>query len=50
MHVFESVKPRCLCVSVSVSTILFMSNGGCYGGFAFRENTIDNVLPGLNFL
>ena len=47
MHVFESVKPRCLCVSVSVSTILFMSNGGCCGGFAFREKIIDNVLPVL---
>ena len=47
MHVFESVNPRCLCVSVSVSTILFMSNGGCCGGFAFRENIIDNVLPAL---
>ena len=47
MHVFESVKPRCLCVSVSVSTILFISNGGCCGGFAFHENIIDNVLPAL---
>ena len=46
MHVFESVKPRCLCVSVSVSTILFMSNGGCCGGFAFREK-INNFLPVL---
>ena len=47
MRVFESVKPRCLCVSVSVSMILFMSNGGCCGGFVFRENIIDNVLPAL---
>ena len=47
MHVFESVKPRCLCVSVSVSMILFMCNGGCCGGFAFCENIIDNVLPAL---
>ena len=47
MHVFESVKPRCLCVTVSVSTILFRSNGGCCGGFVFCEKTIDNVLPVL---
>ena len=47
MHVFESVKPRCLCVSVSVSTILFKSIGGCCGGFAFREKIIDNVLSAL---
>ena len=47
MHVFKSVKPRCMCVSVSVSMILFMSNGGCCGGFAFREKIIHNVLPVL---
>ena len=34
-------------MSVSVSTILFMSNGGCCGGFSFRENIIDNVLAVL---
>ena len=34
-------------MSVSVSTILFMSNAGCFGGFAFREKIIDNVLPVL---
>ena len=45
MHVFESVKPRCLCVSVS--TILFMSNGGCCEGFASSEKIIDNVLSVL---
>ena len=37
----------CLCVSVSVSTLLFMRNDGCCGGFAFREKIIDNVLPVL---
>ena len=31
MHVVESVSPRCLCVSVSVSMVLFMSNGGLCG-------------------
>ena len=36
-------------MSVSDSTILFMSNGGCCGGFAFREKIIDNVLAVLNF-
>ena len=45
VHVFESVTPGCLRVSVFACTILFMSNGGCCGGFAFREKTIDNVLP-----
>ena len=34
-------------MSVSVSTILFMSNGGCCGGSAFCEKIIDNVLPAL---
>ena len=34
-------------MSVSVSTILFMSYGGCCGGSAFREKIIDNVLPAL---
>ena len=47
MHVFESVKSWCLCVSISVSRISFMSNGGCCGGFAFGEKIIDNVLPVL---
>ena len=37
--------PRCLCVSVC--TILFMTNGGCCGGFAFREKSIDTFLPVL---
>ena len=40
-------KPRCLCVPVSASTILFMSNGECCGGLAFREKFIDTVLPAL---
>ena len=44
VHVFESVKPSCLRVSDFVCTIFFMRNGGCCGGFAFREKTID-VLP-----
>ena len=35
-------------MSVSVSMMLFMSNGGCYGGFAFCEKSIDNALPILN--
>ena len=37
----------CLCVSVSVGTILFMNYVGCIRGFAFREKIIDNVLPVL---
>ena len=36
-----------MCLCVSVSTILFMSNGGCCEGFASREKIIDNVLPVL---
>ena len=47
MHVFESVSPRCLCVSVSVSMVLFMSNGGRCGWCNFRENIIDSVFPVL---
>ena len=43
MHVFENVKPRCLCVSVSGSRKLFISNGGCCGAFASRENIMDTV-------
>ena len=34
-------------MSVFVCTILFMINGGCCGGFAFREKIIDDVLPVL---
>ena len=34
-------------MSVSVITILFMSNGGCCEGLAFCEKIIDNVLPVL---
>ena len=34
-------------MSVSVSTILFMSNGGYCGGFAFREMIIDNVFTSI---
>ena len=37
VHVFESVSPRCLCVSVSVSMVLFMSNGGRCGRCNFRK-------------
>ena len=48
MHVFESVKPRCLCVSVSGHfCIVFMSDAGCCGGFVFREMIIDNIFPVL---
>ena len=44
VHVFESVSPRCLWVSVSVSMVLFMSNGGGWCGWSdLRENTINNV-------
>ena len=28
VHLFESVSPRCLCVSVTVSMVLLMSSGG----------------------
>ena len=45
MHALENVKPRCFCVSVSGSRKLFISNGGCCGGFASRENIMDTVLP-----
>ena len=47
VHVFESVSPRCLCVSVSVSMVLFMSNGGWCGRCNFRENIMDSVFPVL---
>ena len=43
VHVFESVSPRCVWVSVSVSMVLFMSNGGWCGRSDSRENIIDNV-------
>ena len=45
VHVFEKVSPRYLhiCVSVSVSMVLFMSNGGCSGRYNVRENIMDNV-------
>ena len=45
VHVFESVSPRCLCVSVSVSMVLFMSNGGWCGRSNLRENIVDSVFP-----
>ena len=32
-----------VCVSVSASTILFISNGECCGGFAFCDKIINNV-------
>ena len=43
VHVFEKVSPMCLCVSVSVSMVLFMSNGGWCGRYNVRENIMDNV-------
>ena len=45
VHVFESVSPRCLYVSVSVSMVLFMSSGGWCGRYNLRENILDNVFP-----
>ena len=47
MHVFESVSPRCLCMSVSVSMVLFMSNGGWCERCYLRENIMDSVFPVL---
>ena len=47
VHVFESVISRCLCVSVSVSMVLFMSNGGWCGRCNFQENIMDSVFPVL---
>ena len=41
VHVFESVSPKCLCVSVSVSMVLFMSNVGWCGRCSLCENIID---------
>ena len=43
VRVFESVSPRCLCVSVSVSMVLFMRNGGWRGRCSLRENIMDSV-------
>ena len=34
---FESVSPRCLWVSVSVSMVLFMSNGGGVDGLIYEK-------------
>ena len=48
VHVVESVSPRCLCVPVSVSMVLFMSNGGWCGRCSLRENTMDSVFPVLS--
>ena len=45
VHVFESVSPRCLCVSASVSMVLFISNGGWCRRSDLPENIIDNVFP-----
>ena len=39
----ESVKPRCLWVSVSVKIMLFMKRGVCCGGFTLRERIMENV-------
>ena len=37
VHVFECVSPRYLCVSVSVSMVLLLSNGGWCGRYNLRE-------------
>ena len=47
VHVFESVSPMCQTMSLSVSIVLFMSNGGCCGGSDLGENIIGNVFPVL---
>ena len=47
VHVFESFSPMYLMVSLSVSIVLFMSNGGCCGGSDLGANIIDNVFPVL---
>ena len=41
--VIQSVSPRCLCVSVSVSIVLFVSNGGWCGRYILRENIMGNI-------
>ena len=47
VHVFESVNPMCLMMSLSVSIVLFMRNGECCWGSDLLENSINNA---LNFL